>query len=237
MKHLPENIAFELSNRCNMSAIHPECPTDAKADPIFLPTKIILDVIIQMGIMDWKGNFYFNIYNEPLIDPRFCWLCERVMLNTQADIQIFTNGWYLNEYLYKEISNIGPGRIGWTVSVYSDSEEKRLRKISGLNVQRIALDSRKKIYSCPTTAKGPCAAPSIYTMINHRGELVYCCMDYEYRNIIADLNKITFHEVIKSDYRMKICDDLRNGIRNTDTCQRCPHIGWGIPMDEWIKSQ
>jgi MoaA/NifB/PqqE/SkfB family radical SAM enzyme len=237
MKHPPENIAFELSNRCNMAAIHPECPTDSKTNPVFLNTSIIMDAVLYMGTLNWKGNFYFNIYNEPLIDPRLYWLFKKVMSKTEANIQIFTNGWYLNEYLYKEISSIGPGRIGWIVSVYSDSEEERLRKIEGLNVQRITLDERKRIYSCPPIAKGPCLAPSIYPMINHRGELVYCCMDYEYRNVIADLNEIPFSRVIGSYHRMKICDDLSNGIRNTDTCKRCPHIGWGISLKEWIKSQ
>jgi len=121
--------------------------------------------------------------------------------------------------------------------VYKRQEEERLKRIPGLNVQRITLDDRKRIYDCPPTEKGPCAAPSTYPMINHRGELVYCCMDYEYRNVIHDLNAIPFDVAIESKHRMKICDDLRNGIRNTDTCKRCPHIGWGISIKEWMESR
>ena len=234
MEHLPESIAFELSNRCNYSAQHPKCPTDCKADPIFLKTSIIQDVVDYMGSLGWKGNFFLNIYNEPMIDPRFHWICEYIINHSRACIQIFTNGWNLNDWYYKELHQLCLGRIGFTVSVYSDSEEERLRKIEGLNVQRIELDNRMDIYKYPDTARGPCKAPSVYVMINHRGELVLCCRDYTYTQVLSDLNVTRFDYALTNSYRKAVCADLRNGIRYFNVCQRCHEVGWGVSQTEWL---
>lgn len=239
MKYPPQNIAFELSNRCNYSQVHTRCPNDAKAEPIFLKTDIITSLINWFNEEDLSPNIFLNIYNEPLIDPRLFWICEFIYKHTDCRIEIFTNGWNLNQYIFDELMK---WNVFFTVSVYSDSEEERLRKIKGLTdyypqkIQRIILDPQvMQIYNNPPIYQGPCLFPSTYPMINHLGHLSLCCRDYEWRESFGDLNNMVMEDAFFSEKRLKICDELAKGIRTLDVCKRCHHVGWGITQEEWDK--
>jgi hypothetical protein len=222
----PASFAFELSNRCNYSQFHPECPTDARADPIFLNTDIVKDTIKYFGSVNYNGTFYFNIYNEPLIDPRLFMLLEYNKQHSGCGVCLFTNGWNLNAYMVQELFKLN---VSLTVSRYTDREEARLVKLEGTIGSRIVLDPKvKTIYDSPPTRSGPCHFPSIYGMINYRGEFVVCCRDFEYRHIIADLNHVSVEEALLSEYRQEVCDRLEAGDRFLDACKRCPYPGWGI---------
>jgi len=224
----PLLVAFELSNRCNYAAWHSKCPTDAKAEPVFLSTKVIKDAIKYLGIIGFNGEMYFSIYNEPLIDPRFFMLVEFAKKYCPAcRIQLFTNGWSLNQQMVDELLDIGVGMF--MVSAYSDAEEKRLRALNytvlsesrSEPVLRIDLDDRMGIYDLLPIQTGPCWMPTIYPFINHKGQFVLCCHDYEYRNVFGDLNESSFEEVYKSDFRKQICESLENGTRFFDVCKSC----------------
>jgi len=236
MKHPPLNIAFELSNRCNYSHMHHLCPTIAGADPVFLKTKIITDAIDCVAKLGLNPGIYLNIYNEPMIDPRLFWILQYIHDHSDCETTLFTNGWGFNQYMLDELKNLEVKQI--IISTYSDGEDERLRKMTGegVMVQRIALDpSVMQIYDSPPAGKGPCLFPSIYPMVNHLGLMVLCCRDYEWREVLADLNSMSFEEALLSDKRVKTCDDLVEGKRDLDVCQRCNHIGWGVTAEEWEK--
>lgn len=224
----PLLVAFELSNRCNYSALHTRCPVDAKADPVFLPSSIVKDSLEYLGSIGFNGELYFSIYNEPLVDPRFFMLVEyakRYCPNCR--VQLFTNGWNLNQQMVDELLEIGVGMF--MVSAYTDHEEQRLRalkyKVPSESrpepVLRIELDDRMGIYDLPPNQAGPCWMPTIYPFINHKGQFVLCCHDYEYRNIFGDLNTSTFEEVYTSELRQQVCGSLEAGTRFYDVCKRC----------------
>ena len=225
-------IAFELSNRCNYSSIHSDCPTKPNVDPIFLPTKIIKKVIQYLGSIDYKGEIYFNLYNEPLIDPRLFMLIEYVYFRLpDAWVHLFTNGWNLNQELADELFNLGKVRI--TVSTYSNKEDERLQKIKCpnefYNPRRMELSPEVlTLYDAEPYCTGPCLFPLVYPIVNHKAELILCCRDWKYQHVFADLNKVPFHEALECDFRKKICDELENGIRSLDLCKRCHFKGWGI---------
>lgn len=229
-EHIPPSFAFELSNRCNYAQYHPECPTDSKAEPIFLNTDIIKDAIKYFGSMNYIGTLFFNIYNEPLIDPRLFMLLEFNKQHCGCDACLYTNGWGLNQYLVDELIKLN---VRITVSYYTDKEEERLSKLQSIMGVRIALDPLvKTIYQNLPIYTGPCRFPSIYGMVNHRGKFVLCCRDYEYRNILGDLNKNSIHEVLTSDYRNEVCERLEAGDRFLDVCKRCLYPGWGIKQED-----
>lgn len=231
---IPLCIAFELSNRCNYSHIHPECPTDAKADPVFLDTDIIKDTIRFLGRSGYagKGTIYFNVFNEPLIDPRLFMLLEYNKEHCGAGVCLYTNGWGLNQYMADELAKLN---VGITVSRYTDKEDERLLKVVGPIGARITLDPRfKTIYGSPPTRTGPCYFPSIYSIINHKGEHALCCREYEWRHPLGDLKINTFEEVLKSEYRNEVCDRLEAGDRFLDACSRCPFPGWGVINDPFV---
>lgn len=225
---IPKSVAFEISNRCNYSHLHKRCPTAPLAEPVFLPTDIIKSALIDLAKINWSGNLYFNIYNEPLIDPRLFMLVEFARLYCRGGrIQLFTNGWSLNQYMVDELIKAGVETI--FVSRYTDSEEARIGELDGIVGSRIILEPKvMTIYSCPPVATGPCLFPSVYSSVNHKGQFVLCCRDYEYRHVIGDLNTVSFKEVLMSETRNEICTRLANGDRFLDTCKRCPFPGWGV---------
>lgn len=237
-KRILQSFAFELSNRCNYAQLHPECPTNANADPIFLNTDIIKEGIKYLGSIGYKGLLYFNIYNEPLVDPRLFMLLEYTKDHCGCIVCLFTNGWNLNQYMAEELEKLN---VSTTVSCYVNKEEERISKIEKnfkfdvFRSQRIILDSKvKTIYESPPTRTGPCLFPLIYGMVNHKGEFVLCCRDYEYRHIIGDLNINSLEEVLTSNYRKEVCDRLELGDRFLDACKRCPYPGWGIVNDAYV---
>jgi MoaA/NifB/PqqE/SkfB family radical SAM enzyme len=142
-------------------------------------------------------------------------------------IQLFTNGWYLNQQMVDELLEAGVGMF--MVSAYTDSEEARLRaldyKVPSESrpepVLRIDLDDRMGIYDLPHNQTGPCWLPTIYTFINHKGQFALCCHDYKYKNVFGDLNVTSYEEVLKSDFRLQVCHSLENGTRFFDVCRGC----------------
>ena len=224
MRHIPQNIAFELSNRCNYSAMHPKCPNKAGAELVYLDANIVTRAVDYIASVGWDMSIFFNIYNEPLLDPRLFWFMQYVQDHSNCRICIFTNGWNLTPALHSEIVKF---RAGVTISVYSDAEEKRL-SCAGMNTSRIELDSRMDIYNNAPVHSGKCFFPSTYPMITHQGILTLCCLDTNYNYPIADLNKVSFQEAIESEYRMLICDELSSGVRTLDACKRCSCRGWGV---------
>jgi len=119
-----------------------------------------------------------------------------------------------------------------TVSRYTDSEDERLGKLVNVMGSRITLDPMvMTIYDCELVSMGPCLSPSVYSFVNHKGQFVLCCRDYEYRVVIGDLNTSSFEEVLTSKARQEICDRLEVGDRFLDVCKRCPFPGWGV-VDE-----
>jgi len=223
---IPQCFAFELSNRCNLSRYHPKCPTKADAEPIILSTKIIKDTIDYFGEQKYNGTIYFNIYNEPMNNPRLLMLMHYVKEHCGCNMNLWTNGWYLDQNLVNEINDLG---VHITVTSYSDKDKARVDKLNGKLVSnQHELDGRMDIYSQPSTNQGKCHFPSTYGMINHKGYLVLCCMDCEYTHHFADLNVMGIKEALGSDERIKICEELESGARTLDVCKKCKPPGWGI---------
>jgi len=224
----PLLVAFEISNRCNYSRIHTRCPVNPDAEPVFLKTQIIKDSLEYLGSIGFAGELYFSIYNEPLIDPRFFMLVEFAKKHCpNCRIQLFTNGWNLNQQMVDELLDLGVGMF--MVSAYSLSEEKRL---TGLEykvpsdsrphpVLRIDLDDRMGIYDLPPVQTGPCWMPTIYPFVNHRGQFALCCHDYRYEIVFGDLRHQSFEDVFKSNIRQDAIQALESGNRVFDICKRC----------------
>ena len=224
---IPLAFAFELSNRCNMSQYHKECPVDSKADPVFLNTDIIKDTISYFGSVGYGGNLYFNIYNEPLIDPRLFMLLEFTKKVCGCGVTIYTNGWGLNQYIVDDLKKLNANLV---VSCYSDKDFDRVSQLNNIiGCSKSVLDLRvKTIYDMPQTRSGMCRFPSVYGMINHLGGYELCCRDWKYNHILGDLKTSSIKDVLESEERTKICNELEAGVRSLDICKRCHFAGWGI---------
>jgi len=227
---IPNSFAFELSNRCNYAQHHPECPTEAKADPVFLNTDIMKDVIKYLGSVGYAGTLYFNLYNEPLIDPRLFMLLEYTKEHCGCCVCIYTNGWNLNQYMVDELDKLN---VVFRISYYTDREQERLSKLKfkrgSSRGNRVTLDPEvKMIYENSSTERDLCFFPSVYVVIVCTGEYILCCRDYKHHHVFGNLNTTPIKEILESDYRQRICDELEVGKRRLDLCKRCTFRGWGV---------
>ena len=223
---IPPAFAFELSNGCNFSAIHPKCPTEANVEPIILSTQIIKDTVDYFGTQNWNGTLYLNIYNEPLIDPRLFMLLEYIKEHCGCGVNIWTNGWYLDQNFVTELNALN---VSLTVTSYTVSEKERIKKLKGKIIGHMhELDDRMSIYDSPAKNQGKCHFPSTYGMVNHKGHLVLCCMDCKYTHHFADLNIVGIKEALESEERIRICNELEAGTRSLEVCKKCKLPGWGI---------
>lgn len=223
-------VAFEISNRCVYSHLHDRCPVDPKSDPVFLEMEIILHVLKYLGSLDYEGRLYFNIYNEPLCDPRlFTMLGMAEDLVPKAYVDIYTNGWNLNQYMLEELLKHGVKEIN--VSTYDYNEYDRLSVLKCpetydghkvvYNVNRTCLDDRMGVYFNPEVHSGKCLGPFVYLFINHKGEVSLCCFDYRYTCTFGNLHESSIVEILNSEKRRWVCQNLECGIRIVPVCRKC----------------
>lgn len=227
-------VAFEISNRCVYSHLHDLCPADPEADPVFLETQIIMDVLSNLG-NGFSGSMYFSIYNEPLTDPRFFSLLDIARVYCpNAYINLFTNGWNLNQWMLDEL--VLKGVRYFHVSAYTTKEYARLSKLkvskAGVtyNAWETTLDNRLGIYHRPENTNegirslglGDCHwSPTSYLFINHRADVCLCCWDCFYTITFGNLHTEKIEDIFESDRWKEICSSMKKGNRDLSFCKKC----------------
>ena len=100
-------IYFELSNMCNLSHYHKECPLSLEKNKIILPSKIVLETLDVLNKFNFNGTIAFHNYNEPLIDPRLIKFIEYSRKSCpNSKIYFSTNGIFLNQIILDELIEV-----------------------------------------------------------------------------------------------------------------------------------
>lgn len=217
--------AFELSNLCVYSYKHKKCKAHHESETIILSSRIVYSVIDKLLENGYKGEFLFNVYNEPLIDPRLFMFIKYIKeKNDNQNISIWSNGWYCDGILLDELQEIGVTQI--VFSAYTDKECERLSQFSdrvGVEVRHGVLDDRLDLFNYPVRKEyTPCNLPKEYLVINSRGDVVLCCFDTTYNNSFGNLYTDNIENVLLSDTRLEACELLSKGDRSRyECCKRC----------------
>ncbi len=218
------HVFFELSNLCNYSTIHPQCPVSSYKKKIILSSKLVKSVIDQLGKGGFKGYIAFHRYNEPTNDPRlFQFIAYAKKQVPKAKIRVLTNGSYLNQNMADDLYEVGLDIL--EVSSYFLKEHQRLIglkvKIPYLVTFQI-LDNRKTIYaSDKIDLHKPCFAHINDITINCEGKMPICCLDWKNQVIFGDLNKDTLEKILHSRFFTHTFKALSKGNRYLDICSRC----------------
>jgi sulfatase maturation enzyme AslB (radical SAM superfamily) len=142
-----------------------------------------------------------------------------------GEVYICTNGYYLDQVMAEELANIGVSKIN--VSVYSDSEMKRLSKIKvniPLSTERMRLDDRLNFYDNSEKDKfEPCYAPLNEIIITRDGKISLCCLDWKRKYIFGDLHYQKLEEILMEGNMHSFYFKLSKGERFLSLCRRC---GW-----------
>ncbi len=175
-------VNFELGYKCNLSKIHPECPSNAERPPgRELTDEVILEIVREIyEEHEFRGFIAWHFYNEPLLQ------FER-MFNLMSQIrEDFPNSRFLL----------------WTnCTILPDDDRVRLfEQVYCTDYQGIGMD---RLYECYKKAgwfgykggeniimddrfKDPpeekhyerCLRPLVEFIIDNCGEVHFCCYDW-----------------------------------------------------------
>ena len=223
-------VSFELSNVCNYSNIHKKCPLGAKRhDKNILAYSVVDNVLKFLSKNNFHGLIGYNIYNEPLIDPRLYMFLglTRTYLGGNIKFTLWTNGFYLNQVIVDELWDMFKVDEIMVSSYFPGDEHDRLESIvvpSGMHylVTSRTLDDRLDYYTCEENDYcQPCGAPLNEMSIKSNGDVALCCLDYDGRHIFGNLYNQSVEEIISGSEILEIHNKLKMGIREYEICKRC----------------
>lgn len=176
-------IAIELSNLCNYACIHAKCPAAHIKEKSIMPLTDIKAIIGQLCEIDFRGTICFQIYNEPMIDPRLFLIMEYIKqtLVANAEILVYTNGYYLTDSLVKDLQS---GFADIIVATGYGKEE--FERLINLNIEipyyvlwgdlddRLEWDADQK----ERENQIPCDSLFWQVPIWVNGDVGLCCLDY-----------------------------------------------------------
>lgn len=220
-------VAIMISNICNYSIIHKKCPASLCTEKEIMSAdhiKSIVDALRQIG---FSGTICFHIYNEPMNDPRLFMIIRYVKEQLRdVTVEIYTNGFYLNNVMTKELADIGVGVL--ITTAYGDAEYQRLMKLEVPMAYRVfygMLDDRLINYDKKESKKeeGICRSLISQVSVYVNGDIGLCCLDYRHDYGFGNVFEEGFVPCIDKKIIREFQLDLLNGKRSYKICQCC---GW-----------
>jgi len=123
-----KDVHFELSNVCNYTYMHPQCPTSKMKKIHVMPLDEIEAIAKKLGELGYDRTLSPYTYSEPLIDPRLYTVLEMLTKYVpKSNLAIVTNGFFLYEPVIDDIVKRGMRRI--SISCYLPKEHERIQKL------------------------------------------------------------------------------------------------------------
>lgn len=220
-----KRITLELSNLCNYSLIHHDCPINSQKTQQILPESIFNSVLNTCNAYDFQGVISFHMYNEPLIDPRLFRFMERVKKTIpKARLFLLTNGWYLDQNLCRDLELCGLDFL--EISAYSESEYLRFKKLKSkinIRIEKRKLDNRLNWYNeiPKDNLPKPCYCPLYEICITCIGKVILCPYDWQREHVFGDLNKESLEQILQKTKIWNIYESLSTGHRSLKLCKNC----------------
>lgn len=235
-----KDIHIELSNLCNYTLIHPQCPTSRMKKHHIMTLEEIEDIAKRLGALGYDRILSPYTYSEPSIDPRLYTVLEIFTKYVpKATIAIVSNGFFLYETVLEDIIKRGMKRI--SITCYFPNEHERIKKlvlkikerhpeiffriIKGYPLRKRMCDK----YSIYDTSIPPndgfvraCRAPYRYVYITRYCDIGLCCNDWKFDVKFGSLKEKSFKEIFLSDKMMDMHLNLSMANRKPyPLCSRC----------------
>jgi len=118
-------VNLELSNICNYTYMHPQCPTSKMKEKYVMPLTVVEKIAKRLGEAGYDKKLSPYAYSEPLIDPRMYVALDILRENVpKAMLAIISNGFFLYEPVLDEIIARGIRHI--TITAYLQNEHERI---------------------------------------------------------------------------------------------------------------
>lgn len=228
MSNCITEVAVELSNLCNYACIHSKCPASRIKEKTIMALSDIRNIVRQLCEIDFKGTICFQIYNEPLIDPRLFLIIEYIKQQL-ADVKVlvYTNGYYLTDSLGKDLQNGFADII--IATGYGEEEYCRLINLN-IDIPYYVLwghlDERILWKSAERKSNVPCASLFSQVPIWANCDVGLCCMDCFQNVVFGNIKKKELKEILNSAEIRKNMESLLQGDRESvDFCAGCEWEG------------
>lgn len=219
-------VAIMLSNLCNYAYMHKKCPASCVKQKEILPSEIVFKIFNELKAKKFDGTICFHIYNEPLMDPRLFWYIDYIKKNIPlSKVEIYSNGYYLNNQMIKELESIGVNIL--QVTGYGEAEYNRLLELE-VNMAYCVLfgnlDERLDMYEERQTPVSihPCSTYFTQVSIYSNGDIGTCCLDYRHMYGLANICQTTLKDSLNSKRIVKMQKELLAGNRTLfPLCMNC----------------
>ncbi len=193
-------INFEIGDKCNLTKMHPECPSNAVRSGKELTDEKILGLVNEIYTKyGFRGFIAWHFYNEPLLQAdrifnlmeqirkdfpksRFLLWSNCTILPEDDRIKLFEDA-YLTDYL-----NVGMDRV------YGCFKNVAHFWYKGKD---ISLDER---FFSPYTEENHyerCLRPLVEFIIDNYGDVHFCCYDWNIRTEVGNVWNSSLDEILK----------------------------------------
>jgi len=232
-----KSILLEMSNICNYSSIHPQCPVSQMKEKNILPLKVIEKLFDELKVLNYKKGLWPFCYSEPLIDPRFFSVAKMFQDKLpDARIALYSNGFFMSKTLLEELDKLNVVQI--IFSVYTPQDLERLTELSEWKnttklkikvrlARRYPMTKRMNDKMCwydrdPVIYDKECRAPYSYLTINSSGDIIICCHDYKAMHKFGNIKTESIKDIMLSDKMIDTYVSLINKERSKFfLCARC----------------
>lgn len=219
-------VAIMISNLCNYACLHKACPAFYVKEKEIMPSDLVHKIIDELAAERFNGEVCFHIYNEPLMDPRLFQFIDYTKRNIKnVKVHIYTNGYYLNNTMVKELQDIHVDKI--TTTAYGKEEWHRLIDLDVEVAYRVLfgnLDERLNMYDDNGLLGNNKRCVSYFTQIPiySNGDIGLCCLDYNHPYNFGNVNDQSIKEIINSNKATEFQRALLTGDRSEFMlCKNC----------------
>ena len=223
--------------------------------PTYMKKELFYNIIKQLKDLNYKDNIVLSINNEPLLDKRLEIFIKMITTELpDVESFIYTNGTLLNTDRLKSLYEAGLKKIIIdnynTKLVLLPNIKKILDEIKGTEIEKNmniivglryknailtyragrapnkkGLFSKLSVFDKKQIRKRGCEFPFEQININPEGNVLICCVDVYYTNIIGNLKKEKLIDIWNGEKFTEIRKNLiESGRNNINPCKGCDKL-------------
>ena len=203
---LPRSIQIQTVDFCNRKC--PWCPNSKmeKSPGTLMPVWVFNKVLNDLKHAGYTGRIHPYLMAEPLCDPRIHGLIRQTRdMFPDNEIKIFTNGDNLKDH--GDVQRLFDAGLSRLVISHYDEKTDHLRDDGDERVLHADLTFlRHTFYNRAghvnvgrITPEPLCEWLFTKAYVNHRGDVILCCSDYDYEVVFGNVMESSFYDIFNSD--------------------------------------
>lgn len=222
------HLSFEAGTRCNLSAVHKECPSIRRDRFPTTEHGEITDIDIVQAIGDavtlgFNGLVGFHYYNEPLLYPSL--IRNVISMSAYNRFVLWTNGELLDRQEDGDNSILELFELVVITNYNNDPWYETLREKFPQVAFRISgpqMDTRIQNYDAGIRPFNSCSRPHFEIPIDHYGNVHLCCQDWKGEVVLGNILEKSFYNILTdSQYQDIVGNIVFGGDSVPEFCRRC----------------